>query len=615
MKALQALFDAGDYAAAHRRVGRLALTAGDYQTVAALGKWRRRLRKQNPDYAPDGHVPVKLALLGNATTNFIAPHLELMLAAHGITPIIHQAGYDSMAWEFLSGASDTATFDPQVAVVVQSPFALHDWPTGNISGDDAENWCRATVDRSLSMFDSAHGNMNCDIIVDTLHPFPAQPYGNLGAQIPGDRNSLLRQYNQMLAADAPDYLYLHDVDALSGLHGRRDWVDQRLWYQAKQPMSFQSMVPYVQSLARMIASMFRGSKKCLVLDLDNTLWGGVVGDDGIAGLAIGPGDPVGEAFAGFQDYIKQLGDRGVILAVCSKNEEKNAREPFESLPDMVLSLNDFASFKANWDPKPDNIRKIATELNIGLESMVFVDDNPAERAIVEQMLPEVAVVELSEEPAEYTQLLDAAGWFEPVRLSAEDAMRTRQYQQNTERAKIMDTATDYDSYLQSLEQRAEIRPFEEQHIDRITQLVNKTNQFNLTTIRHNRSGISERMQRDDYVTLYARLSDRFGDNGLISVCYGKCENDCLTVEQWLMSCRVFKRGVEETVMNFLVEAARAKDIAKIVGRYAPTEKNGLVSDHYAKMGFEKTAELDDGTTEWALALSQYEARETSIKII
>jgi FkbH-like protein len=612
---LESLLDAGDSYTALRRIGQLAIRANDYRTIAALEKCRRRLRKQDPDYHPDGHVPVRIALLGNATTTFIAPHLDLLLEAHGITPVIHETGYDAMAWEFLNPDSETAAFDPQVAVVVQSPFALTDWPTGIASRDDAEDWCRATVDNLLAMFDAARRNMNCDMIIDTLHPFPVQPYGNLGATVPGDRNALLRKYNLALAERAPDYLYLHDVDALAGLHGQRHWVDQRFWHQAKQPMSFQSMVPYVQSLARMIAAMFRGSRKCLILDLDNTLWGGVVGDDGIAGIAIGPGNPVGEAFASFQDYIKQLGDRGVILAVCSKNEEKNAREPFESLSDMVLSLDDFAAFKANWDPKPENIRRIADELNIGLDSMVFVDDNPAERAIVEQMLPEVAVVELSEEPAEYTRLLDSSGWFEPVRLSAEDAMRTRQYQQNTERARIMETANDYDSYLRSLDQNAVIGPFVEQHIDRITQLVNKTNQFNLTTIRHNRAEISERMQREDYVTVYVRLSDRFGDNGLISVCYGKRESDCLNIEQWLMSCRVFKRGVEDIVMNFLVEQARAMDITVITGRYAPTEKNGLVSNLYATMGFEKTAESEDGSTEWRLVLDRFELRETTIKII
>ena len=571
MNELQELWDAGEFAALDRRIGALARTADDFQSLTALGKWRRRLQKVG-GYRPEGGTPVKVALLGNATTNFVRPHLELMLEAYGIRAEFHEAEYDSMAWEFLHADSGTAKFAPQVAIVVQSPQAIHDWPAATISAAEADSWCEAFVGQSLSMLDTAHRSMKCDIILDNYHALATRPFGNLAAQVPGDRNTLLRATNRLLARRAPDYMYLHDVEALAAHHGVGEWVDQRLWHQAKQPMSFQNMVAYARSLARLVASMFRGSRKCLVVDLDNTLWGGVVGDDGVGGLEIGPGSPVGEAFAEFQQYLRRLGERGVILAVCSKNEDDIARAPFEELPDMVLGLEDFAAFRANWNPKPENIRAIAEELNIGVDSIVFADDNPAERALVEQMLPEVGIVELNDEPADYASLLDASAWFELPRLSAEDASRNVQYRQNAERTKLLETTADYDGYLRSLEQRAVIRPFEESHLDRITQLVNKTNQFNLTTLRHNRSEVAERMQDEDYVTACIRLADRFGDNGLISVCYGKCRNGTLDIEQWLMSCRVFKRGVEQLLMNWLAEQARERGARKIRGRYIPTEK-------------------------------------------
>jgi len=433
--------------------------------------------------------------------------------------------------------------------------------------------------------------------------------------MPGDRNTLIRAVNRDLAARAPDYVFLHDVEAISTGHGVGHWVDERMWFQAKQPMSFDSMMPYVHSLARLIASMFRQSAKCLVLDLDNTLWGGVVGDDGVAGLDLGPGSPVGEAFTAFQDYVAQLKARGVLLAVCSKNEDANARAPFKELPTMSLALEDFAAFKANWDPKPDNIRAIAEELNIGLDAMVFVDDNPAERSLVEQTLADVRVLQLSDDPADYPGILDRTGWFDVPRISAEDTARTRQYRHNTQRNELRGQHTDYEGYLRSLEQKGIIRPFEELHLDRITQLINKTNQFNLTTLRQSRSEVEDRMRKDDYVTAYVRLADRFGDNGLISVWYGRCEGTRLVIEQWLMSCRVFNRGVEHLLMNYITEQVGRRGLTEIHGTYVPTPKNGLVASLYPSLGFQCVEEAANGTTEWTLALDRYEPRAVFIDTV
>jgi len=325
MQELQSSWDAEDWPAALQRLEHLALGATDHRTMATLGRWAKRLAEH---YHPGERTEVRVALLGNATTTFLTPHLELLLSAHGFNPVIHEAGYDTVAWECLQPGSDTASFAPRVAVVVQSPMAIGHWPAITTTDEEAQSWVQGYVDQWLALFEAAHTNMGCDIIVDTLHSLPLRPHGHLAPRLPGDRNTLIRAVNREFAGRAPDYVFLHDVEAVAADNGVRNWTDERMWFQAKQPMSFESMVPYVQSLARHIASMFRESAKCLVLDLDNTLWGGVVGDDGVAGLDLGPGNPVGEAFSAFQDYVAQLKARGVILAVCSKNEDANARAPF-----------------------------------------------------------------------------------------------------------------------------------------------------------------------------------------------------------------------------------------------------------------------------------------------
>jgi len=612
MQELQSAWDAEDWPAALQRLQHLALGATDHRTMASLGRWARRLAEHDH---PEERTEVRVALLGNATTTFLTPHLKLLLSAQGFKPVIHEAGYDTTAWECLQPGSDTASFAPQVAVMVRSPLAVKDWPAVTATLEEAQAWVQAYVDQLLSLFEAAHANIGCDIIVDTLHALPLRPHGHLAPRLPGDRNTLIRGVNHNLADRAPEYVFLHDVEALAADNGVRRWTDERMWFQAKQPMSFESMVPYVQSLARHIASMFRESAKCLVLDLDNTMWGGVVGDDGVAGLSLGPGDPVGEAFSAFQDYVAQLKERGVILAVCSKNEDANARAPFKELSTMSLTLEDLASFKANWDPKPDNIRAIAEELNIGLDAMVFVDDNPAERSLVEQTLPSVRVLHVSDDPADYPGMLDRTGWFDTPRISSEDAARTRQYQDNTQREHLREQHTDYEGYLRSLQQEAVIRPFEELHIDRITQLINKTNQFNLTTKRQSRSKVEERMRSDAYLTAYVRLADRFGDNGLISVWYGNCEGTRLTIEQWLMSCRVFNRGVEQLLMNYIAEQAGRRGITEIHGTYVPTPKNGLVANLYPSLGFQPVDKTDNDSTEWVLALDRYEPRNVFIETV
>jgi FkbH-like protein len=358
--------------------------------------------------------------------------------------------------------------------------------------------------------------------------------------------------------------------------------------------------------------MYGRSKKVLVLDLDNTCWGGVIGDDGPDNIQIGRETPVAEAYTAFQEYCLGLRERGVLLAVCSKNNEDVARQGFEH-PDSVLKLEHFSCFKANWEPKHENILAIARELNLGVDSFVFADDNPAERAIVEGQIPGIAVPNIGSDVAHYPKILDAGRYFEPVALSAEDLERAALYARNSQRAASEAKYANYGEYLDSLEMEAEIAEFRPVYLERITQLTNKTNQFNLTTRRYTQAEMEEAAADPKSIGLYGRLVDRFGDNGLVSIVLGRQENDELVMDLWLMSCRVLKRDMEHAMLDEVVSRARDRGIKRIRGIYLPTKKNGMVADLYEKLGFTQVASDDTGATTWSLDVDGYSPQNQHIK--
>ncbi|MFZ2169422.1 MAG: HAD-IIIC family phosphatase, partial [Methylococcaceae bacterium] len=364
------------------------------------------------------------------------------------------------------------------------------------------------------------------------------------------------------------------------------------------------------SIAAIVRAIYGKTRKCLVLDLDNTLWGGVIGDDGVNGLRLGNETPEAEAYTAIQLYCLELKRRGVLLAVCSKNDPKIAQEGF-SHPDSILSLEDFSAFKASWGQKDEAIVEISHELNIGLDSLVFLDDNPAERELVATRLPMVAVPDIGSDPSNYIEILDRQLYFEPLDISAEDLKRASYYASNTQRNLVQASYGNYGEFLDSLEMKAEIRPFVPVYMDRIAQLTNKSNQFNLTTRRYT-LGELEAMRCDPrYLTLYGRLADKFGDNGLVSVIVGRIESDELDIELWLMSCRVLKRDLEIAMLDKLVEQAKERSIKWILGTYLPTPKNGLVADHYEKLGFELVQSNEEGS-QWRLDVQTYTPKNTHI---
>jgi FkbH-like protein len=406
---------------------------------------------------------------------------------------------------------------------------------------------------------------------------------------------------------------INDILYLSAQMGLDAWFDRTYWYNFHMALSPTATVALAQNVAAIVKSVYGRSKKCLVLDLDNTLWGGVVGDDGVQNLTLGRDHPVGEAFLDFQRYVKDLKRRGIILAVCSKNDLENAKEGF-SHPDSILKLEDFSAFKANWIPKPENIREIAAELNIDLESLVFVDDNPAERALVADQLPEVQVPDVGTDVSRFAEVLERERYFEADKVVQDDLNRSAYYNSNAQRSTYEAGFRDYGEFLASLEMSAEIDPFSSVYLERITQLINKTNQFNLTTRRYTGAEVEDIAQDPTFVTLCGRLTDRFGDNGLVSIMIGRASDKTVEMDLWLMSCRVLNRELEFAMFDALVEQCQARGISRIVGVYIPSKKNNMVAGHYASLGFTCACGTSEGRELWHYDVPQpYSVRTRFIR--
>lgn len=561
----------------------------------------------------DGLTPVRLALLSDATTALIAPLLAAALQARGLNPALHTAPFGQIETALLDPAGPLRAFAPQVVVVLRTgqnlPGAPRHDQTPAAANAAAADACRQLLE-PCRIFHEATG---AEFVLNTFHAPPARPLGHLGARLAGDPVSFIRRLNVALGEAAPPFVHLVDVALLAERRGIDQWFDRRRWYEARQPMALGAVGEYCRHVAAVTSALLGRTRKCLVLDLDNTLWGGVVGDDGIAALEVGPGTPAGEAYADFQAYLAELKARGVLLAVSSKNDERIARQVFTEHPGMRLALDDFVAFEANWGPKSASIRTMAARLALPLDAFVFVDDNPAERAEVGAALPEVAVVPLPDDPGSYVTALESGLLFEVTRVSAEDLGRTAAYQARQAAEEARGSASDLGTFLASLDMRASVGPFDEPSLERITQLVNKTNQFNLTTPRMVQADLRRLMSDPQAVTCAVRLRDRYADHGLIGVTFGRFDGDELVIEAWLMSCRVLGRGVEGVVFNYLLDQARRRHARTIRGSYRPTDRNALVRDHYPGLGFEPLGRTGPAE-EWTLSVAVAHPVDTFIAV-
>jgi FkbH-like protein len=545
-------------------------------------------------------TPFRLAVLSNATTELLLPALVGTALRHGLALEVSAAPFDQAVQQALDPASALHGVRPDAVLLAFDARGYGiDGHHPALTGAEAA----AKIDGALAKVATIRAGLarGCaaPLLVQTLAPPPKRLFGGLDRRIPGSASRLAAAFNDRLA-EAGDLLF--DVAALAETVGLESWHDPSRWHHAKLAFAPRLVPLYADHLARLLAALRGKARKCLVLDLDNTCWAGVIGDDGLEGIGIGQGDALGEAHLAVQRAALDLRTRGVVLAVCSKNDDAIARRPFRDHPDMLLREDHIAVFQANWIDKPTNLKAIAKQLNIGTDALVFLDDNPVERALVRREMPEVAVPELPEDAAYYPRMLLAAGYFEAVAFSAEDRGRAEQYQANARRAELESSATDLDSYLRSLEMVLTLAPFDALGRARIAQLINKSNQFNLTTRRYTEAEVA-RLEDDAAVfTLQARLLDGFGDNGMISVVIVRASAAVWEFDTWLMSCRVLGRRVEEAVLAAVAGAARTAGAKALVGRYIASGRNGMVEDHYRKLGF-APAGTEGEATLWRLDLA------------
>ncbi len=551
---------------------------------------------------------LRLALLGSSTLEHLIPGIRMGALRRGLALEVYVGAYGQYRQEIAEEDSGLRRFRPDVVCLCLD--AEHVTGLAQGSAETAMQGLRA-------MWGQARRVLDCVVMQQTILPVMPTLLGNNEYRMPGSPATIVQQMNSRMREDAEAHgVSLVSVDTWAARDGVAVWHDRTLWNRSKQEIHPRASVVFGDQMGRMLAAMRGGSRKCLVLDLDNTIWGGVVGDDGVEGLVLGQGSSDGEAFVAMQRYARRLSERGVLLAVCSKNDERNALAAFAEHPEMVLRREDILCFVANWEDKARNLRHIAETLNIGLDALVFADDNPAERDLIRRELPMVAVPELPEDPAEYVTCLADAGYFEALHLTEEDTKRAGQYRANVEREALRETATDMAGYLQALRMELVWSAFDAVSLPRLVQLVNKTNQFNLLTRRYTDAELAALIDDEQVVTLQMRLTDMYGDNGVIAVVIGRrMEDNALEIETWLMSCRVLGRTIEEATLNLLVDVARKHGCTRLVGRYRPTAKNGMVSQHYRRLGFQKLAVLETGESQWELDVAAYVPRAVPMQVV
>jgi FkbH-like protein len=584
----------------------LANSRLDFVRAGRLDKKIERYRSRlgNPGSWP----VVRLALLGTSTLSHLTAGIRLGALRRGMLVEIYEGAYGQYRQELFDSNSGLHAFHPDVVC-----FALDAYHVAGAEGATAE----AALLNMQQCWEKAKAAFQCAVVQQTILPIHTSLIGNNENLLPSSPAWITQQINHELRSRTGSCgVYLLSVDTWAALDGTAHWHDRALWNRAKQEVHPRSSYLYGDQLGRLLAALQGRSAKCLVLDLDNTLWGGVIGDDGIDGIVLGQGSAVGEAHLALQRYALQLSQRGIILAICSKNDEGNAKAPFDEHPEMLLNRTDIACFVANWTDKASNLRHIAASLNIGLDALVFVDDNPAERALIRRELPEVAVPELPEEPAEYVQTIAAAGYFEGTQITEEDRRRAEQYRANADRDDLRRSVTDMDSFLVALQMELTWDAFDQSGLSRIVQLMNKTNQFNLTTRRYKEADVISMMRDPDMVTMQLRLTDIYGDNGIIALLIAqRTREDALEIDTWLMSCRVLGRNVEEATLNVLVARARELGCTTLVGTYRPTAKNGMVADHYQRLGFTLVQRASDGSSVWRLTLAHFNPRSAPLRVL
>jgi len=578
--------------------------------LTRLSKKFKKIHDNNGDLS--SLVPLSMGVISNSTTDLIVPAITGTALHFGIALTVVEAKFDQVMQETFSDNSSFAHCSLNALLVA---IDLRGLPVSPCPGNSelAHKNVKHCIEYLHNICDALNTKTGAKIILQNLARPSEAVFGSLESRLPGTLSWITNNINAGLNSISSEHISLLDIDTLSSSIGLMRWHDPTLWNIAKLPFSQKYTPVYASHICRMLASQIGKSRRCLVLDLDNTLWGGVIGDDGIEGILLGNGDPTGEAYTHIQTMALELRERGVVLAISSKNEDKNARQPFIEHPDMVLREKHIAVFQANWSDKASNIKAIADTLSLGLESIVFLDDNPAERMQVRMELPAVAVPELPEDPALYVRTLIAGGYFEATSFSVEDSQRASFYQGNARRLELLNQSSDMNSYLASLEMKISFNEFNKIGRLRIAQLISKSNQFNLTTKRYDELQVKALEEDKSLFTLQVRLQDQLGDNGMISVIICKKNQKTWLIDTWLMSCRVLGRRVEEAVLQHIITHAAQEKAVSLIGSYIPTARNGIVKDHYKKLGFQKlSVKSDNGSEKWELAIKNYQFKDLPI---
>jgi len=559
-----------------------------------------RLRSGGADLAP--LVPFRLNILSNATVDLIADALPVAAARHRVALSVTIAPFDQVFQQALDPDSELHR-TPADAILLHLD---HRWLGLTTPSPGSGDRIIGALSRLTELLDGLAGTVQTPLILQTVSTYPYPLFGSFDRCIAGSTRDVDALNKGIVSLAKERGHYILDVATLSETVGAVRFHDPVTWNLYKLPMASNVVPLFADWLGRLLGAIRGTSRKCLVLDLDNTLWGGVIGDDGLEGLRLGQGSGEGEAFLEVQRLALDLKRRGIILAICSKNEEATARSAFRDHPEMLLHERDISVFQANWLDKASNIEAIARALDIGVDALVLLDDNGAERAQIRAALPSVAVPEIGNEPAHYPAILTAAGYFEAVSFSNEDRIRAESYAANAFRAEVKAKARDLGDYLDSLEMTISHSAFDKVNRSRIAQLINKSNQFNLTSKRYSEPAVAAMESDSAKHTFQTRLSDRFGDFGLIAVMIAEARNDgSWDIDTWLMSCRVLGRKVEWSMLDALVAAAAVHDISHLTATYMPTAKNGMVSRHFDNLGFSRILAGKDGVVRYRLMLSDY----------
>jgi len=563
---------------------------------------KKNLKKESSEL-----TPYKLAILGDLATQNLSVAIKGFAFEEGYNFDIYDADYEQINTQVMDENSQTYAFRPQSILIYMCSEKLSEtfWKT---SLEDRETFAEVMYGKICDYWSLINRHTNTNILQFNFVNNGDGIFGNYALKIKSSFGFQLQKLNYLLSSGSQNFknVYLIDLNSVQSAMGRNLFYDDKLYYLAKMTVTNEALPMVAKSVVDVVKALNGEVKKCVILDLDNTLWGGVIGDDGLAGIQIGELG-LGGAYSDFQIWLRELKNRGIILAVCSKNNEETAKEPFIKHPEMILKLDDFSIFVANWEDKATNIKHIQQTLNIGMDSIVFFDDNPFERNLVKSLLPHVTVPKLPEDPAFYLNYIKSLNLFEVASFSEEDTTRTGQYQAEANRVTLKQQFTSVDDYLKSLEMVATVLPFDQFYYPRIAQLTQRSNQFNLRTIRYTESEIEAIAGDAHYLTLYFCLKDKFGDHGLISVVIMEKKFDELFISEWLMSCRVLKRGMEEFIINKILEVARANHFQKIVGEYIETSKNAMVEHIYEKMGF---AEI--GNRKFAVDVNQFARLKTYV---